>query len=77
MTCFVCKGTVKNGFTTFTVDMGKCLAVVKNVPAFICDQCGDTCYNTEACGRLGEIVNSLTQLANSDVTVVNYTEKTV
>ena len=75
MICFVCKGAVKDGFTTFTVDMGKCVAIVKNVPAFICDQCGDTCYSDETSGRLEEIVDSLVQQASSDVAVASYTEK--
>ena len=75
MICFVCKGTVKDGFTTFTVDMDKCVVIVKNVPAFICDQCGDTCYNTETSGRLEEIVDSLVQQASSDVAMGSYTEK--
>ena len=75
MICFVCKGTVKDGFTTFTVDMGKCIVIVKNVPAFICDQCGDTCYNTETSKRLEEIVDFLTQQAGAEIAVVSYTEK--
>jgi len=75
MICFVCKGTVKDGFTTFTVDMDKCVVIVKNVPAFICDQCGDTCYNTETAKRLEEIVDTLVQQASTDVAVASYTEK--
>jgi len=75
MICFVCKGTVKDGFTTFTVDMGKCIVIVKNVPAFICDQCGDTCYSDETSGRLEEIVDSLTQQAGAEIAVASYTEK--
>ena len=75
MICFVCKGNVKEGFTTFTVDMDKCVVVVKNVPTFIYGQCGDTCYNTETSKRLEEIVDSLMQEVSSDVAVSNYTEK--
>jgi len=40
MICFVCKGTVKDGFFTFIVDMGKCVVIVKNMSAFVCDQYG-------------------------------------
>jgi len=75
MTCFVCKETVKDGFTTFSVDMGRCVIIIKNVPALICEQCGDTCYNDETSGRLEEIMDSIMQKASSDVAVVSYSEK--
>ena len=75
MTCFMCKGTVCGGFSTFTVDMGTCIVIVKNVPALICDQCGDTCYNDETAGRLEEIVRSVTQPVSTEIAVVSYTEK--
>jgi len=45
------------------------------VPAFICDQCGDTCYSDGTSGRLEEIVDSLTQQAGTKIAVVSYTEK--
>ena len=44
MTCFMCKGAVKDGFSTFTADMGDCVVVIKNVPSGICEQCGETSY---------------------------------
>ena len=75
MICFMCKGTLKNGFATFTVDMGKCIIIIKNVPALICDQCGDTSYDDETAGRLEEMVRSVTQSASTEIAVVSYTEK--
>ena len=74
MTCFVCKGTVKEGFATFTVDMGKCIVAVRNVPAFICEQCGDTGYSTETSKRLDEIVSSLTDSVHTEIAVVGYSD---
>jgi len=75
MICFVCRGTVKDGFASFAADMGECVVVVKSVPAFVCEQCGDTCYSTETSRRLEEIVDSLLLQASSDVAVGSYTEK--
>ncbi|MCL2599964.1 MAG: type II toxin-antitoxin system MqsA family antitoxin [Treponema sp.] len=75
MTCFMCKGTVRDGISTFTVDMGKCVVVVKNVPSYACDQCGDVCYNTETSKRLDEIVRSLAEEASAEVALASYTER--
>ena len=73
MSCFMCKGSVKEGFSTFTADMGKCIIIVKNVPACICSQCGEPSYSDETARRLEQIVNSLTSPAITEIAVVCYT----
>ena len=40
MTCFYCKGEMREGATVFTVQLETCLVVVKNVPSLECSQCG-------------------------------------
>jgi YgiT-type zinc finger domain-containing protein len=39
--CPWCGGEKSQGTTTFTVDKGNMLAVVRNVPATVCCQCGE------------------------------------
>lgn len=39
-TCPLCGGTKKEGKTTFTVDLGFGVVVVRDVPATVCSQCG-------------------------------------
>jgi len=75
MTCFICKGTLREAFSTFTTDMGGCIVVVKNVPSFVCDQCGETSYNDEVAKRIEQIVQSITGSAITEIAVVNYSEK--
>ena len=75
MTCFVCKGTVEEGLSTFTADVGKCVVAVKDVPAYVCSQCGDTCYSSETSKRLDEIVRSALQPAGTEIAVVGYSER--
>jgi YgiT-type zinc finger domain-containing protein len=75
MTCFVCKGTVNKGFSSFTADINGRVVIVRNVPARICDQCGDTCYDTETAKRLEEIVDSLIEQAHAEIAVVGYSER--
>ena len=75
MICFMCKGTVQEGFSTFTIDMGGCIVVIKNVPSCICDQCGEASYNDEVAQRLQQIVQNIMNSASAEIAVVSYSEK--
>jgi YgiT-type zinc finger domain-containing protein len=74
MTCFFCKGDVQDGLSTFTADRGGCIIVVKNVPAQICDQCGETSYSNMVTQKLEQIVQRINN-SSAEVTVVSYSEK--
>ena len=39
--CPLCSGKVELGKTTFTIDITSGVVVVRNVPAFVCHQCGE------------------------------------
>ena len=39
--CPICGGAKKAGTTTYCVDLGFGVVVVRNVPAMVCDQCGE------------------------------------
>ncbi len=39
--CPLCSGNVKFGTTTFTVDLTTGVIVVRDVPAWVCTQCGE------------------------------------
>ena len=39
--CPLCGGKVEAGKTIFTVDLTSGVVVVRNVPAFVCTQCGE------------------------------------
>jgi len=75
MTCFMCKGSVQEGFSTFTADMGDCIVVIKNVPSRVCGQCGEASYSDEVARRLEQIVHSLMDSASAEIAVVSYSEK--
>jgi len=75
MTCFMCKGSVQNGFSTFTTDMEGCVIVIKNVPSFVCDQCGETSYSDKVARRLEQIVKNIKESVSTEIAVVTYSEK--
>ena len=74
MMCFMCKGTVQEGLSTFTANMGGCVVVVKNVPSSVCSQCGETSYSSEVASRLEKIIQSITASVSAEIAVVTYSE---
>lgn len=54
--CPLCGGHKKQGATTFTVDMGNPLVVVRDVPATICSLCGNAWLSDEVAGDIEIII---------------------
>ena len=75
MICFMCKGTVQDGVSNFTADVGKCIVIVKNVPSRVCSQCGEVSYSDQVAQRLEQIVHSLTGTVSTEIAVVSYSER--
>jgi len=76
MNCFVCKGIIEDKPTTFMVDLGNCIVIVKNVPSQVCVQCGETSYTNDVARRLEKIVNDMRK-AITEIAVVNYSDKVI
>ena len=55
--CPLCSGTKKGGKTTFTVDLGFGVVVVRDVPATVCSQCGADWIGDDIAERLEKIVD--------------------
>jgi YgiT-type zinc finger domain-containing protein len=56
--CPVCAGTKTPGTTTFTVDLGFGVVVVRDVPTLVCDQCGENWIEDTVAERLEQTVNN-------------------
>jgi len=59
--CPICGGTKIKGTTTFTVDLGFGVVVVRNVPALVCEQCGADWIADETAEHLEKTVNDARQ----------------
>jgi len=57
--------------TAFMVDMGNCIAIVKNTPSQVCGQCGDVSYGHGVAKRLERRVGALGGSA-MEIVVVDY-----
>ena len=48
MTCVICKsGHYQDGFTTIVLTKKEAVVIIKQVPALLCDQCGDYILSSE------------------------------
>jgi YgiT-type zinc finger domain-containing protein len=54
--CPLCGGTKTAGATTYTVDAGGGVLVVKDVPARVCEQCGEAWFDDATMKRLETLV---------------------
>ena len=71
MECFYCKGPMVEGTTVFTVELERCLVVIRNVPCLECLQCGEVEIADETMQRIEQIVESCRKLVQ-EVAVVDY-----
>ncbi|MGM0643688.1 MAG: type II toxin-antitoxin system MqsA family antitoxin, partial [Thermodesulfobacteriota bacterium] len=55
--CPICGGFFEKGTTTFTVDYKAGVVVVRNVTAFVCDQCGEAWLDDQTAQQLEHIVD--------------------
>ena len=55
--CPLCGGKKKSGKSTFTVNLGEGILVVRDVPALVCGQCGEDWIEDKIASRLEKITN--------------------
>ena len=74
MPCVICKnGKTVPGETMYTGMDGETIVVVKNVPAKVCDNCGESYVSSETAARLLKPLNGGAD-PNVEVVVIEYRE---
>jgi len=59
MNCVICKtGQISGGTATITLQRGETTVVIKNVPADVCDNCGEYYLSEEMMERVMELGES-------------------
>lgn len=69
--CPLCGGNKKESTTIFTIDYKKGVIVVREVPAFVCEQCGEEWLSDEVTSKLEEIV-SLAKKQQQEIFIAKY-----
>jgi len=57
--CTFCKGTLHEGKTEFIARVGDEIIVIKEVPAFVCDRCGEAYYSPEISRRIDAVMRDV------------------
>lgn len=73
MTCFFCKGDMKESITNHFVTLGSCMIIIKNVPCKKCEQCGEVIYDDKTATKLEDIIKAIQPL--TEVAIIDYQNK--
>ncbi len=74
--CPICNGNKEHSTTTFTVDLGTNLIVVRNTPATICTNCGEEWIDNTTSQQLEAIVNEA-KTKNRMIEVIDFNLESV
>lgn len=73
MNCILCKANLTKGNVNHIVDLGEGIIIIKNVPANICEQCGEYYVDTQIALKLEAIVEEVKK-SRAEVLIINYAE---
>ncbi|TBW55212.1 type II toxin-antitoxin system MqsA family antitoxin [Marinobacter halodurans] len=72
MKCLICKqGEIHPGTTTVALTRGETTVVIKNVPADICENCGEYYLSEEISGKILVMAEEAVKL-NHEVEVIQF-----
>jgi YgiT-type zinc finger domain-containing protein len=54
--CSLCKGKLQEGKTEFTVKVRKEIISIKDVPAYVCQECGEAYYTPETSRKIDKVM---------------------
>jgi len=70
----MCKGELAKDVINHVVDIDGRITIVKNVPADVCKQCGESYIDHDTAIKLEQIVEQAQQ-SGAEVTIINYYDK--
>ncbi|MGO1372176.1 MAG: type II toxin-antitoxin system MqsA family antitoxin [Senegalia sp. (in: firmicutes)] len=71
MNCILCKANLTKGRINHIVDLKEGIIIIKNVPANICEQCGEYYLDTKTALELETMVDEINKI-KPEVFIVNY-----
>lgn len=74
MKCMFCRGSMVETTTIHAVEVNSRIIIVKNVPCYKCDACGETVYSGATSKKLEELIKTV-ENALTEVAIINYTDK--
>jgi YgiT-type zinc finger domain-containing protein len=65
MECFFCKGVMKKSCSSYVVNRNGYHLVLDEVPAYVCDQCGEPYFEPEGVDLVQNMIRDLDKAAES------------
>jgi YgiT-type zinc finger domain-containing protein len=65
MKCIHCQGEMRRGTTPFHIDRKGCHLMLDSVPAWVCDQCGETYFEEKEADAIQDLMRSVEQKARA------------
>lgn len=59
--CSYCKGNLEKGKTEFIAHVGNEVIVVRDIPAYVCNQCGEAYFTPEISRKIDKIMDDVHQ----------------
>lgn len=69
----MCKGNTEAKIKNYVANLDKCVIIIKNVPALVCDQCGEVYYTDKVVEQLERIVDEMEKIVQ-DVAIFEYSK---
>ena len=63
MKCKHCRGEMKPGTTPFHIDRKGCHVTLDEVPAWVCEQCGESYFEEKEVNAIQELIKALEEKA--------------
>jgi len=73
MNCVLCKANLTKGNVNHIVDLGEGIIIIKNVPANICEQCGEYYLDTNTALKIEPILEDIKK-NKAEIFIVNYSK---
>ncbi len=70
--CAVCGGVLQDGTITYTQVIGESVAIVKEVPAVICQQCGEEYLSSHTVTAIQQAITEGTGQTKTEVPVYRF-----
>ena len=72
MKCGICKAEMEEKTVSYTEDIEQGVIVIRQVPAHVCTECGNTWYSGTVAAQLEKIVDKFAATTGSEVSVINF-----
>ncbi len=59
MKCMQCRGEMTRGTAPLHIDRKGCHLVLDNVPAWVCDQCGESYFEEQEVDTIQELIQAI------------------